>query len=527
MQQPARGVLDRLVVLAAVALFLLAVPAGLMGLLEPTETRYAQIAREMRASGDWMAPRLDGLLHLHKPPLAYWAAGAGMQVFGANAWGARVPVALASVLTLLFTASAARRRFGALLQSTTLPAWLLLGCVLFATVGRTLASDPFLAAAVTGWWALAPSPWALALLGVGFLAKGPVVLLPTLLPVLLAAPWRRERAPLALLGPAWGWLLAAAIALPWFVAMAVRTPGLLPYWLGNQLWERYATTVHQRGGPPWYFLGVLIAGALPWTPALIAGLVHVWRERARLEARLLLLWLLAPLAVFSCSGSKLPAYLLPCMPAAALLAAIGFERGGRAVRHATGLLLLVLAAAGWIAARHLLGKLIGIDPPEAFHIPGGLWLALAALALAAFRVTDGPLARTALLVAVGFAAAIVALARYDRALGSPRAVVEVLRENRRAGEPVVEFAHFDAGLPFYLGERVRLLEVPRDEHFDDAAAVARTVVTRDSLAPLADAHGRVWLMGPAASTASMVTGRGLRWTAVATWKREVVGFAAR
>ncbi len=524
---PARGPLDRLPVLLAVATFLLVVPAGLMGLLEPTETRYAEIARAMNRGGDWLTPRLNGIAHFHKPPLAYWAAAAGMRLMGENAWGARVPVALAAIATLLFTALAARRRFGALVASPTLAAWLLLGTALFAAAGRTLASDPFLAAAVAGWWALAPSPWALALLGAGFMAKGPVVLLPTLLPVLVAAAWKRERAPLALLGPGWGWLGFGVVALPWYLVVAARTPGLIGYLLGEQTWVRYTTTAHQRAGPPWYFLVVLAAGALPWTPAMIVGLRRAWQEHARLEARLLILWLVAPLVVFSTSGSKLPAYLLPCMPAVALLAAMGFERGGRPLRHATGLLLLVLAAAGWIAARHLLGRLVGIDPPEAFRIPAGMWIALAALVLAAFRVTDGPPARAALLVAVGLTAAWVALARYDRALGSPRAVVEVLRENRRAGEPVVEFARFDAGLSFYLRERVRLLEVPRETRFDDAATRAEVFVSRDSLAAEADAHGRVWLFGPADATEAMVRSQGLRWTRVATWQDAAVGFATR
>lgn len=523
---PARDPLDRLPVLLLVAAFLLVLPAGLLGLLEPTETRHAEIAREMLASGDWLTPRLNALAHLDKPPLAYWAAALGLRMSGPNAWGPRVPVALASLVTLAFTVLAARRRFAPLVASPTLPAWLMLGMLLYALAGRAVATDPYLAMCVTGWWALAPSPWALALLGLGFLAKGPVVLVLTLLPALVAAAWGRARAPLALLAPAWGWLVAAAIALPWYVAMAARTPGLAGWWLGHETWARFATTEHGRGGPPWYFLGVLIAGALPWTPALLLGLAHTWRERARDEARLLLVWVLVPLAVFSASGSKLPAYLLPCAPAMALLAARGFERGGRAVRHATGLLLLVLAAALWIAARHGMGRLIGLDPPESFPIPAGLWLAIGALALAAFRVAAGPPARTALLVALGFGAALVALARHDRALGAPRAAVELMGMHR-AGQPVVEYRRFVAGVPFQLGETVRLLEVPRETRFDDAATVARVMLPRDSLVPLTDAYGRLWIVGPIAPTESLVTGAGLRWTRIAVWKDLALGFAAR
>ena len=103
---------------ARVALLLLGLmlllPLGAYGLLEPTETRYAEIAREMRASGDWLRPRLDGISHFHKPPLAYWAAGAGMGVLGENAAGARLFSVLASLITLAATALAVRRRFPSL-----------------------------------------------------------------------------------------------------------------------------------------------------------------------------------------------------------------------------------------------------------------------------------------------------------------------------------------------------------------------------------------------------------------------------
>src|SRR5439155_290350 len=76
------------------ALALLAT-AGLVGLFEPTGTRYAEIAREMRASGDFLVPRLDGIPHFHKPPLAYWLTAAGFAACGVNEWGARLPPASA------------------------------------------------------------------------------------------------------------------------------------------------------------------------------------------------------------------------------------------------------------------------------------------------------------------------------------------------------------------------------------------------------------------------------------------------
>jgi 4-amino-4-deoxy-L-arabinose transferase-like glycosyltransferase len=505
----------------------LGVTAGLMGLLEPTETRYAEIAREMRVSGDYLVPRLNGIAHFHKPPLAYWLTAAGFAVCGVNEWGARLPVALASLLTLAFTALAARRGFASLGVRPGLAVWLLGTSALFIAIGRALASDPFLAATVAGFWALAPSAWAPALLGAGFLVKGPVVLVPTLVVVLAVAALSRDRAPLARLGPARAWWLFAAIGAPWYLVVAARTPGLLRYFFADQLWSRYATTEHQRGGPPWYFLAVLIAGALPWTPALVAGLARTWKDRAALESRLLLAWLFLPLVFFSFSGSKLPAYLLPLFPAVALLAARGLEPDAPPVRWTVAALLGAIAIAGWTLGPATLGRTIGVAPPQSFTLPPAAHAGLAFLVLAAFWVVRQRFAVAGLCVTLGAAALLAGLARYDGPLGSPRGFVRVAAEIRAPGEPVVEYRRFDAGLPFYLREPVRLLEVPRESGFSEPGARARIFVTRDSLPAMADAHGRVWLLSPEAEGQTLARDLGLRYQAAARWRGNALGILTR
>jgi 4-amino-4-deoxy-L-arabinose transferase-like glycosyltransferase len=519
--------LDRTRVALACLALALCLTAGLMGLFEPTETRYAEIAREMRVSGDYLVPRLNGIPHFHKPPLAYWLTAAGFALCGVNEWGARLPVALASLVILAFTALAARRSFAALGVRPGLAAWVLGTSALFIAIGRALASDPFLAATVAGFWALAPSAWAPALLGAGFLVKGPVVLVPTLVVVLAVAAFARDRAPLARLGPARAWWWFAAIGFPWYLIVVARRPGLFRYFFADQLYARYTTTEHQRGGPPWYFLGVLIAGALPWTPALIAGIARSWQDRARLESRLLLTWLLLPLAFFSFSGSKLPAYLLPLFPAVALLAARGLEPDLRAVRWSIAALLAVVAIAGWALGPAALVRWLGLAPPAHFALPLAAHAGLVCLALAALVIARERLATGALCVTLGAAALLFGLARYDAALGSPRGLVRVAAENRAAGEPVVEFSRFDAGLPFYLREPVRLLEVPRESGFSEPAARARVFVTRDSLPALVDAHGRVWLLGPEGAPEALAREIGLRWQPTARWKSNALGILTR
>lgn len=518
---PATALIDRPALAFALAAVALAATAGSLGLLEPTETRYAEIARELRAGGDWLIPRLDGIAHLHKPPFAYWAAALGMTAFGENSWGARLPVAAASACTLAFTWNAVRRRFAGLSVSASLALWMLATMAAPFVLGRALATDPFLTAATTGYWAFAPSPAAIALLGLGFLIKGPVVFVPTLMPVLACAAWERSRAPLELLGSAWSWAGFAAIGLPWFVLAEMRVPGLFAYLVGNQIWERFAAHVHHREGPAWYFVAVLAAGSLPWSAALAAGVVRAWRRREREESRLLLAWLFVPIAFYSFSGSKLPAYILPCFPAAAALAALGLQPVGRGVRWATGIGIGLLAVAAVVAGPRLLsaGHAGRVGPlPPLVGVGLALWVAAAGFVIRART------AWAALALLAGWIAMPFGLARYEGPLGSPRPLATLLEENRTPGEPVVEYRHFNAGLPFYLRQPVRLLDVERELFFAPQQARAAVFLTADSLAPMVARHGRVWVLAPGRTAASLADSLGLVYRPTAAWRRHTLGF---
>ncbi len=514
---------------AALAFFALALlaTAPLAGLFETTETRYAEIAREMVASGDWLMPRLNGIAHLHKPPLTYWLTGASFAAFGPHDWAARLPVALASALTLAFAAIAARRRFAPLGVSPALTVWALGSTVAALALGRNVATDPFLAASVAAWWALAPSAWAAAALGFGFLAKGPVVLVPTVLAVLVASIGRDGREARRLLGPPRGWLVFAVVALTWYVVLIATVPGLLQYWLGDQVVGRYASTRHHRGGAPLYFVGVLVLGALPWTFALVRGLAATWRDRARLESRLLLAWLFVPVVFLSFSGSKLPAYLLPAFPAAALLVARGWPACGPLARGATAVLLAGLAAAGWIAGPHVFAEFVGLVRTASVPLPFAAHAGLFALGYAATWAWRARLAPAAALFSIGVLLLFVAVAPFEARLGSPRPLARVLAEHRAPQEPVVEYLHFAAGYPFYLREPVRLLEVPREREFDTARRLQRVTASRESLVAWTGGGRRVWMVGPEAPTSELATALGLDYHPIARAPGVTVGFVVR
>src|SRR5262249_50318280 len=166
---------------------------------------------------------------------------------------------------------------------------------------------------------------------------------------------------------------------------AIRVPGLAHYWLANQIWGRYATTVHHRAGPWYYFIAVVLVGMLPWTIPAIAGAWRGWRETARerdFPPAMVLAWALLPIAFFSTSHSNLPAYVLPEMPALALLATAALCGSGagavaskaRLWRAAAGICLLAIAIGLEVAGPGVLAGMVGaafttmLPLPAAVHV---------------------------------------------------------------------------------------------------------------------------------------------------------------
>ncbi len=308
---------------------------GTRGLNEPDETRYAEIGREMAASGDWLIPYLNGFEHFQKPPFLYWMTALAFRLFGVNEWAARLPSALASLGTLYLTWRMAATLFGSSVQVTAV--LLLLSTIEFTLLSRTLTPDMTL----TFWITLAiaclveliagrgKSAWRVGFfvaMGFGFLAKGPMALL---VPISAALCWQRglrRRGQTIHLGWTSGLLITSSLAASWFVLVTLRHPALIQYFLEYELRDRLFSTVHGRSQPFWFFIPVLLIGMLPWTPLLLAVVYDAWKAlRAKTEVKaescLLGGWILPPLLVLSLSGSKLATYVLPLFPPLALLMA--------------------------------------------------------------------------------------------------------------------------------------------------------------------------------------------------------------
>jgi len=379
--------------LLALVLALLALRLGSVPLLGPDEPRYARVAVEMQRASEWVTPTLQGEPWLEKPPLYYWLAGAAFRVLGETEAAARVPSVLALLLLTGATALFGARLYG---SAAGLHAGFVAGTALLPfAYGRAASMDMLLAATVT----LAIGLAGLRLLGIagrtacvgaaaaaGFatLAKGPLgLLLPGLVVagyLLSTREWRRLR---EILAP--GALFAfALVALPWYVAI-LRDQGrhFLDVFILDHNVQRFTSTIHNHPGPFWYYLPVLLLGLFPWSGLVLPGLVRT-AARESLSDRFVLLWLLAPLVFFSLAASKLPGYILPCVPPLAILMGRAADRlireGGTPERWLSG---RVVALVGLV-----LGVVIAVAPPLAlFRMQEPLWRSAVPLGVWALVVT--------------------------------------------------------------------------------------------------------------------------------------------
>lgn len=318
---------------------------GERGLNEPDEGRYAEMGREMVVTGDWMVPRLNGVPHYAKPPWIYWCVGLSLKLFGMNEWAARLPSALAALVTVLLAFDLARRMAGT--RAGLYSAFALTSSLLFFVGARLVSPDMMQTACITAaiycfwrWWDPHPraTPWLAGFfvaIAIGFLDKGPVSLAVCFLTVLgfLLLEWKLSEMKRVRFwaGLLLGLLLVAAIALPWFLALCQRNPDLYEFYLVGEVKDRI---LHGRGRtqPFYYHCAWLPGDCWPWT--ILTGCAvachWMWRgfgdERGRRASNLLLAWFALPFLLFCFASSKLPTYLLPVTVPLSLMLGIWLAR---------------------------------------------------------------------------------------------------------------------------------------------------------------------------------------------------------
>jgi 4-amino-4-deoxy-L-arabinose transferase-like glycosyltransferase len=326
-------------------------------LLDPDEGRYAEIPREMVATGDWITPRLDGLKYFEKPPLQYWATAAAYSVFGFSEWTARLWTVGLAFLCLPMVFAWTTRLFGqaaglaAMVALAVSPyfeliahlnlldagfAFWLSGAVFAFTLAQCSAEG---SSSERRWMLLA---WVAAAFGV--LSKGIVVGVLTGGALVLYTLIERDPRPWRRLQLLLGVPLFLVITVPWFIAVSARNPSFLEFFFIHEHFARFLTTVHKRVEPWWYFLALLLLGALPWLATVPAALRRAWLEASGpgLESpagnrfkplKFLLIFCVVTLTFFSVSESKLAPYILPMMPPLAALVGAQARDSARFVRR--------------------------------------------------------------------------------------------------------------------------------------------------------------------------------------------------
>ncbi len=462
-----------LLVLLLLATLLLVHEPGRVPLFEPDEGRYGEIPREMLASGDFLTPRLNGVLYFEKPPLYYWSVAASMALLGPTELAVRLPGKLSAAGMVLLAAAFARRRYGA--RTGLLAGLVLASSLLVVALARIAIIDPMvslaLSAAAFAFAAFAEADAAgergrarralyafHAASAAAILLKGLIgVVLPggaIVVWTVLTGRWR-TLARVFTPGPL---VLFLALAAPWHVAMAMRHPDFLHFYFVHEHFERFATTEHRREGPLVYFVPVVLLGFLPWT-AFLGRLKETWPGRARSawaeRSTVGFLWIFSLLvfAFFSVSKSKLIPYVLPIWPPLAVLLALGIERARArgatfgAERVGTAALFGALAAAGAAYG-------FGVGFLGRFEATQAGALALAALA-AGFVLNVSPrLVRADAAPAVAapwlaFTAFLLAVLPGAARWVTPWPVVEPALRALTPGTALVQRGHYLEVLPFY------------------------------------------------------------------------------
>lgn len=305
-------------------------------LSNPDEGRYLEIAREMVASGDWVTPRLNGVLYFYKPPLFYWLQAAAIQVGGKNLWVLRFWPAVLALLGVGLTYWGGARLLG---RATGLIAATVLGSsLLYYAIGQTILLDMavsvFIAGALFFFIVAVRLPpgserarlfcFFYAFIGLSVLSKGLMgVLLPgaiLFLWFLCFNQWWELRHIYLIRGT----LIVGIIALPWHVMVALRNPEWFSFYIIQEHFLRYLSDISSRSQPFWFFFVILPAGMFPWSGFLpqalkahFQGGIQGWRARP-VEGFFFIAGAFI-LLFFSASKSKLVPYILPAYPPTAIL----------------------------------------------------------------------------------------------------------------------------------------------------------------------------------------------------------------
>jgi len=341
------GMRKSYVFIIGIFVLLYILPLGIRPIIIPDESRYAEIPREMIASGDWIVPRLNGLRYFEKPVMGYWLNALSIKLFGENAFAARFPSAAATGLSALMIFLLIRR-FSGEITAATLAALIFLTSFIVYGIGTFNVLDSMLAMFVTAsmtsfFFAHNAEPSKkkknvfLLLFGVfcgfAFLTKG---FLAFAIPVVAIVPfmiWEGRFKELFIIP--WLPIIAAVlVVIPWAVMVHFKAPDFWHFFVWIEHIKRFLSSEAQHHESFWYYIYLFPAAALPWTFLFPAAILGVKKTGIKTSiTRYAICWFFFPFLFFTVSKGKILTYILPCFPPFAMLISTGlkkyFETGGK------------------------------------------------------------------------------------------------------------------------------------------------------------------------------------------------------
>jgi 4-amino-4-deoxy-L-arabinose transferase-like glycosyltransferase len=483
---------------------------GAFGLLGADEPRYAQIAREMLDRADWVTPTLLGKPWLEKPVLYYWEAMASFRLVGVSDQASRLPAALDAAFLIAAIYFFLRRfRPGSELDGALIAA----SCAGVIGFAHAAATDMPLAAtfsiALLAWCAFYESGRKIYLAGfyvflaLGTLAKGPVAPALSAVIVFLFVAARRDWR--AIWRTLWipGVLLYLVLMMPWYVAVQLRNPGFFRFFILEHNLARFSQDVYHHRQPFWFYLPVFLLAMMPWSLVLVVAVVErireSWPEKGKALVKrenswplFLFLWMLVPVIFFSASQSKLPGYILPAVPAGALLVAeylAARRTDGRRLSPLIGvshgvlcgsLIFAAISADSIVSHQHLVPG-YGVYVAGVTGVVFAIGIATAILSRAGLRLLRSV---TMLAVVVSMAAVIRFAAPVIDATQSARPIAESIQSFSREAVPVGSYRINrvqEYGLEFYLNRPTQSYEngnIPAEAHVVVAAQGTQSQVAQ-------------------------------------------------
>jgi len=490
-------------------------------LIPSDEGRYAEIAREMLVSGNWIVPRYNDYLYFEKPPLQMWATAIIFHLFGLGEWQARAWTGITSLLNLFLVGYTSYRLWGiragtiAALVLASSPLWVIgghfnsldMGVAFFmsgALCSLILALHAPVSSSAEKKWMMAC--WAMMALSV--LSKGLIgVVLPGLVLLVYSVSgkdwqsWKRLH---------WikGLIVFLLITLPWFILIIQKHPSFFDFFFIHEHFGRFANNEHQRSAAWYFFLPLLIVGFIPWLGQLPQAVILSFEDRANSSNSfkplwLCFIWVIVITVFFSLSNSKLPGYIFPVIPALAILAGKSllqlFENKNRLSSFGSSIWQIQLILFGLLffigffflpqiartgesyeaSSYAAYAKIIGAS--LLIGLLGCLWAWwLRQDALKSFLIFSSTMILVALSAGTGHQSVGRLLSGYDLAMQAK----PIIRQN----DPLYGIKMLDHTIPFYLEHPMIMVEFKDELAFGIGQEPKRWIPTEDEWIGLWLAH---------------------------------------